>query len=587
MNLALVPLDKKQTLSIPRLQYIYVLSDEAAKAFTTTYIKYKNLEAKVTDNTFSFANKSVVEKVFGAVIVTELFRAYSYDLQQTSADKKLTNIMYYDEIMKDRLLTNRTVDHVWDYMHPELKDEKGDHVVQEMVVMDKLAFFYTQYIVQFALIGVCRMCLPFIDKLGNRSKVKDLLPQHCALNTTKQIVLNPRDWSKGKKASNDQPTRDEYLKMLGLQFNGAIIGNSVPRTFKDCMEAILYQKKKEKKKCSDSKWWDFFDLENFATLFDKPAGEAISDRKAEFMVSDEEDEEDLVDESRGTFEAKASDASPKFQLHNNLLATFQGSNPAEKMFLFQNAMINLFSATDDDSTKGTENVNEAQAQIFQNVTTLKGPSLSSITAQIKRGISSPIGTEEIDTEQNPPKNDSYSSDEESISKENTMETSQSPIEKDDTGDSANDNSDKRESEAATENADKTSLRSTENDDTEDTAKDNSDKSESEIATKNANETCEGPTEKNDDTTQHGGKANSSELDNTNVDSGLNNKTNESVNDNSSGTHDNDNKGDTQDTAKEPHETAEEKGSTDKKRKLIPDNVQQLPVTRSRKSSSGT
>ena len=534
MNLALVPLDKKQILSIPRLQYIYVLSDEAAKAFTTTYIKYKNLEAKVTDNTFSFANKSVVEKVFGAVIVTELFRAYSYDLQQTSADKKLTNIMYYHEIMKDRLLTNRTVDHVWDYMHPELKDEKGDHVVQEMVVMDKLAFFYTQYIVQFALIGVCRMCLPFIDKLGNRSKVKDLLPQHCALNTTKQIVLNPRDWSKGKKASNDQPTRDEYLKMLGLQFNGAIIGNSVPRTFKDCMEAILYQKKKEKKKCSDSKWWDFFDLENFATLFDKPAGEAISDRKAEFMVSDEED---LVDESTGTFEANASDASPKFKLHNSLLATFQGSNPAGKMFLFQNAMINLFSATDDDSTKGTEKMNEAQRQIFQKVTTLKGPSLSSITAQIKRGTSSPIDTEVIDTEQYCPKTDSYSSDE--------------------------------------------------NDDTEDNAKDNSDKSESEIATNNANETCQSPTEKDDNTTQHGGKANSSELDNTNVDSGLNNKTNESVNDNSSGTHDNDNKGDTQDTAKEPHETAEEKGSTDKKRKLIPDNVQQLPVTRSRKSSSGT
>ena len=267
-------------------------------------------------------NKSVVEKVFGAIIVTELLRAYSYDLQQPSADKNSTNIMYYHDLMKDKLLTNRTVDHVWDYMHPELKDENGDHLVQEMVVMDKLAFFYTQYIVQFALIGVCGKCLPFIDNLGNQSKVKDLLPQHCALDTTKEIVLNPRYWisnvDKGKKAKNDQFTRDEYVKVLGLQFNGAIISNSVPRTFQDCMEAILYQKKKKKKKCRDSKWWDFFDLENFATLFDKHAGEAIAERKADFMISDE----DSVDDSRPTFEANASDSSPKSQIHNTLLDRF-------------------------------------------------------------------------------------------------------------------------------------------------------------------------------------------------------------------------------------------------------------------------
>jgi len=141
MRNALATLDPKQTLSIPRLQYIFVLSDEAAKAFTTTYIKYKNLEAVNSGNAFSFANKSVVEKVFSAIIVTELLRAYSYDLQQKSADNDSTNIMYYHDLMKDKLLTNRTVDHVWDYMHPELKDEKGDHLVQEMVVMDKLAFF--------------------------------------------------------------------------------------------------------------------------------------------------------------------------------------------------------------------------------------------------------------------------------------------------------------------------------------------------------------------------------------------------------------------------------------------------------------
>jgi len=185
--------------------------------------------------------------------------------------------------------------------------------------------------------------------------------------------LNTRYWfcnvDKGIKAKNDKQTRDEYVKVLGLQFNGEIIGNSVPRTFKDCMEAILYQKKKKKKKCRDSKWWDFFDLENFAMLFDKHAGEAIADRKAEFMISDE----DSVDDSGPNFEGKASNSSPKLQLHNTLLARFKESKPAEKMFLFQNAIINLFSATDDDSTKGTVKVNKAQATNISTSHNVKGP----------------------------------------------------------------------------------------------------------------------------------------------------------------------------------------------------------------------
>jgi len=112
MNMALAKLDSKRTLSIPRLQYIYVLSDEAAKAFTTTYIKYKNVESDISGNVFPFANKSVVEKVFSAILVTELLRAYSYELQQTSAGKDSSDIMYYHDLMKDKLLTNRTVDHV-------------------------------------------------------------------------------------------------------------------------------------------------------------------------------------------------------------------------------------------------------------------------------------------------------------------------------------------------------------------------------------------------------------------------------------------------------------------------------------------
>jgi len=275
-----------------------------------------------------------------------------------------------------------------------------------------LRFFYTQYIVQFALIGVCRKCLPFIDNLGNRSKVKELLPQHCAFETKKQIILNPRDWfckgATAKKPKNDQFTRDEYVKVLGLQFNGAIIGNSVPRTFQDCMEAILYQKKKIKKKSRDSKWWDFFDLENFATLFDKHAGEAIADRKTDFMISDE----DSVDDSGPTFEGNASNSSPKLQLHNTLLATFKESRPAEKMFLFQNAIINLLSATDDDTTKGTVQINRAQAKILQQVTMVKSLSLSSITAQTNSGTSFPNGMEESDPEQNTRTNHSYSSDDE-------------------------------------------------------------------------------------------------------------------------------------------------------------------------------
>jgi len=106
---------------------------------------------------------------------------------------------------------------------------------------------------------------------------------------------------------------------------------------------------------------------------------------------------------------------------------------------------------------------------------------------------------------------------------------------------------------------------------------NSDKRESDAAAKNAHKTSQSPTEKDDDT-QHGGKANSSKLDNTNVDSGENNNTGGSVNDNGSGTHDNDNKGGTQHSDKEPHETTGQAGRTDKKEnsyhKMCNNNLQQ-------------
>jgi len=225
--------------------------------------------------------------------------------------------------------------------------------------------------------------------------------------------------AKGKKAKYDKFTRDEYVKVLGLQFNGAIIGNSVPRTFQDCTEAILYQKKKINKKSRDSRWWGFFDLENFAMLFDKYAAEVIGDRKAEFMNSDE----DSVEDSEGVcYEKKASKSSPKLKLHNTLLDRFNESKPAEKMFLFQNAIITLLNATDDDTTSGTVQINKVQVQILLQVTTIKGLSLSSITAQKNSGTLFTNGTDESDAEHITHTNNPFSSDDESVTKETTAET---------------------------------------------------------------------------------------------------------------------------------------------------------------------
>ena len=79
MSTCLGVLDKKRTLSVARLQYIHVLSDEAARAFMTGYIKHMSQESK-SGPSFSFVNKSVVEKVFSAILARELLKAYSYYL---------------------------------------------------------------------------------------------------------------------------------------------------------------------------------------------------------------------------------------------------------------------------------------------------------------------------------------------------------------------------------------------------------------------------------------------------------------------------------------------------------------------------
>ena len=41
---------------------------------------------------------------------------------------------------------------------------------QEAIACDRLADFYTEYLVDFAFICLCRNCLPFIDNLNTHSK---------------------------------------------------------------------------------------------------------------------------------------------------------------------------------------------------------------------------------------------------------------------------------------------------------------------------------------------------------------------------------------------------------------------------------
>jgi len=290
------------------------------------------------------------------------------------------------------------------------------------------------------------------------------------------------------------------------------------------------------------------------------------------------------------------------------LIGFKGSNPAGKMILFQNAIINLLSATDDDTTKGTVKINNTQVNILEQVTPSKGLSLSSITAQTKNGTSFPIGTELSDTEQNPPKYNSYSSDEESVTTgEPTAETKQiANGNKSGEGDSVKYISDKLESDAGADNADNGSCthdnekngctqdsdkkphettgqaptlinNSPSSDDESDkgnnsgtkhSVKDTSDKNEPAEGANNANRTTQSSTKK-DDPTQHDGKPDSSKLNNSNVHSGEDNNKDKSVNDKGSCTHDNEKNGGTQDSDKKSHDTTGQPGTTDKKRKLAP------------------
>ena len=146
--------------------------------------------------------------------------------------------------MKGKLELNPTMSLVWDYMHPDLRNSSGVPLVQEMVVMDKLAYFYSQYFVEFAFFENCRKCLPFIGFLSIRSKNKDLLPEHCALNTEREIVLFEKRWvpkAREGQAITEQDRGEAFVRKLGLRYLGTRGRKSMPRTFEDCMKAIQYQ----------------------------------------------------------------------------------------------------------------------------------------------------------------------------------------------------------------------------------------------------------------------------------------------------------------------------------------------------------
>ena len=393
-------LDSKKTLSIARLQYINALSDEAAKAFTTTYINFMTEEAKKTNDKFSFGNRSVVEKVFSTVVARELFEAYTYDLQP----KKGANYLFFHATMESTPVLNPTVLQIWKYMHSEIIDENGAQIIQEMVVMDKLAYFYTEYLVDFAFIGICRKtCLPFIENLSNRSKLKCHNECHCSFNVSNEIYLDPLKWS-AHDAPKDEPSmRTAYVKKLGIPFFKATNGNSVPRTFQHCMTALFYQSKTiEKLKYGDGDqiyWWNMFDLTKFANLFDTNAMKMILERRRV--------DADVKGEVSGEV---STNSSPKIKLYNSIIDRYNKSKPSEKNLQFQHAIYNLIVLKDDQATKGTAQINNDQGRLANILRSDEMPKLDKIF-KIAKGTSQHAGNDSKHDDSKPSKSSNTYEDE--------------------------------------------------------------------------------------------------------------------------------------------------------------------------------
>jgi len=367
-------LDSKKTLSIARLQYINVLSDEAAKAFTTTYINSMSEEAKKAGDKFSFGNRSVVEKVFSTVVARQLFEAYTFDLQI----KKNADYVFFHKLMEGKTVLNPTVSQVWKYMHSELVDASGVYVIQEMVVMDRLAYFYSEYLVDFALIGICRKtCLSFIENLSTRSKLSRHQEKDCSFHVSGEIYLNPLKWSVYDAPKDEDSMRTAYVKKLGIPFYSATKGNSVPRTFQHCMTALVYQFKTIRKlkynESDQTYWWNMFDLTKFAGLFDTNALKMILERRCvENNVKDEVCSSEIP-----------SNSSPKIKLYNSLIDKYIRSKSSEKSALFQHAVYNLIVLNDDKETTGTAKINKGHGMLTKILRSDEVPKLNEMLKAAK------------------------------------------------------------------------------------------------------------------------------------------------------------------------------------------------------------
>ena len=138
------------------------------------------------------------------------------------------------------------------------------------------------------------------------------------------------------------------------------------------MEAMFYQQKRNKKKNKDSDkqyWWDFFDLTNFASLFDTQAEDIITSRRTS-------DDEGAVGED---VDSPATTVSPKLQIYNSLVTKFGNCKPSEKSFMFQHAVYSLILALDSPATTGTFNTNNTQERIPDIMSSVMGVTLHNRT----------------------------------------------------------------------------------------------------------------------------------------------------------------------------------------------------------------
>jgi len=356
-------LDKQQSLTVNRFQYLQVLANECSTAMLKQLpIAFQDsggdLSGKDPKKGASFANKGQIRQVFSSELLRHLLLAY------TIPKPKNKNFQRIQCIILNQTYQPTILQNIWKHLDTMEAPEWTKFI-------DKALFYYIEYLVDFCRVNAFRtQGMPFIDLLAKKRglddgslRFKDLAmivhPFHFSATTTsgKSKHKSTQSFQYAMKTGLFESTGQ--AQTVGSTFSGINTKRkmiTVPIAFKDCLKQITYQslynENNSTSPADQTNWWNMFNISTFVSEFEVKASTSITTRHEKLQCQENKTKEAELIISEGT---------PRKRTFQQLIASFDSiTSKRHKKDFFERTLAIVL-----DVDKSKNSITEEEAERYK------------------------------------------------------------------------------------------------------------------------------------------------------------------------------------------------------------------------------